>query len=336
MKIGIITFHRANNYGAVLQCYALTEKIKELGHDVFLIDLPLHKKAVSIRVILRNRLISFSFTGFRKNKLTSVVDKNIEIDAYVFGSDQVWNPQITKENFHLYFGSWVKGNIPKIAYAASFGVSEWVFNKYSAEVQKNLNKFRTIGIRESSGGRICSEIFNIESEKVLDPTLLLTDYSNLFSARKKQKSLVVYIFGKDSSKLKEIKKIADDKELKPVLLNDLRYRNGIKSIPFPTVSKWLSYIDSSEFVITDSFHCMVFAVLFRKNFIAIPALPDRIDRMLSLLKDLGLESRFFNSIEEVRNTDIYKNDIDFDRIDNKIKIMRESSLEFLKNSLLEL
>jgi hypothetical protein len=333
MKIGIITFHEANNYGAVLQCYALAETLKSLNHQVELADLPLHCKASNLRARLRNKVLSSSFSHFKSAFLPVVSKDNNQNDCLVFGSDQVWNPQITKDNYHLYFGSWVKPEALKIAYAASFGLSTWDFPQYTETVKQELNKFNAVGVRESAGVTMCSDIFNVHSEQVVDPTLLLTDYRQVFSKRKKTNSLVCYIFGKDQEKLQKIRQIGSKCNLKPILLNDMRFRKGIKSVPFPKVATWLSYIEASEFVLTDSFHCMVFSILFNKKFIAIPAIPERAGRMKSLLSDLGLASRFFNTIDESYQSDIILEDIDYEKVNERVKSLRGQSLDFLKTAL---
>jgi len=333
MKIGIITFHEANNYGAVLQCHALAEMLKSLNHNVELADLPLHGKANNFRAKLRNKVLSRAFSHFRAFFLPPISKDNAKNDIYVFGSDQVWNPQITKDNHQLYFGSWVKAGATKIAYAASFGLSTWDFPEYTKGVSDQLKTFSAIGIREATGVTICNDIFEVNSEKVVDPTLLLNDYSHLFKKRKKTDSLVCYIFGKDQEKMQQIRIIGHKCNLKPILLNDMRLRKSIKSVPFPSVATWLSYIEASEFVLTDSFHCMVFSILFKKNFIAIPAIPERAGRMKSLLSDLGLESRFFNNINDVHQSNVILEDIDYQKVDEKIKALRESSISFLKKAL---
>jgi len=333
MKIGIVTFHTANNYGAVLQCYALSESIKDLGHEVELIDLPLHEKPKNLRPLLRNKVLSMAFSSFRNVFLPKAVESSVEKDIYFFGSDQVWNPQITKKHCLSFFGSWVKDNKPKVAYAASFGLSTWDFPELTLDVKKELSTFKALGIRESTGVSICKDVFGIETTQVLDPTLLRTDYSSVFKKRKASENLVCYIFGKDEQKMDQLRNIAKKCELQAVLLNDARFRRDIKSVLFPSVAKWLSYIESSQFVITDSFHCMVFAIIFKKNFIAIPAIQARAGRMVSLLESLGLESRFFNTLEEAQNSDVILQDIDYSVVDTKLNDLRASSLKFLESSL---
>jgi hypothetical protein len=331
--IGIITFHSANNYGAVLQCYALSKVLISWGYEVKVVDLPLHNKPKPIRSSIRQWMVSLGFFKFRKHRLPVNIEKSEECDLYIFGSDQIWNIDITKENYKLYFGNWIK-NYPKIAYAASFGVSKWKHTTYDKEIKKLLLEFSSIGVRENSGAKICKEIFGINSYQVVDPTILLTNYKNIFKQIKQSKSLICYIFEKEN-KINAIKSIGNKIGFKTVILNDFRKRKGIKSVPFPSVSKWLSYINSGGLILTDSFHCMVFAILFNKNFIAIPAKLDRIDRMLSLLKELGLESRFFYNTDEIVNSKVLDENIDYEKVNDRLDSLREDSLNFLKVSLNE-
>ncbi len=333
MNVGIITFHSANNYGAVLQCYALSSVLKELGHEIALIDLPLHEKPVGVRPWLRTKIRSKAFSSFRSDYLPVVTAPLYIKDAYIFGSDQIWNLQITKNNYNLFFGSWVNSGIAKISYAASFGLSTWNYPEHTNSISKELRSFSAIGVREASAVGICSTEFKVDSVKVLDPTLLLENYENVFEKRKHTKSLACYIFAKNEEKINHIKAIGGKYNLKPILLNDFRLRRGVKSVPFPSISTWLSYLDSSQLILTDSFHCMVFAIIFKKNFIAIPAIPERAGRMLSLLKDLGLESRFFHDIADVQSSNIISDDINYSDVDEKLSSLRERSLAFLKCSL---
>jgi hypothetical protein len=333
MKLGIVTFHTANNYGAVLQCYALAETLKELRQQVELVDLPLHNTPSKLRARLRLKLLSMAFSEFREKFLPNIVAPTTILDSYYFGSDQVWNPQITAENYELFFGSFVPKDKPKIAYAASFGLATWNFPEFTNNVTVQLASFKALGVRESSAVSICQNEFNAKATQVVDPTLLRTDYSEVFKKRKTSNSLVCYIFGKDDSKMNAIRNIAAKLKLNAVLMNDFRLRKKIKSIPFPSVATWLSHIEASDFVISDSFHCMVFAIIFKKNFIAIPAIPERAGRMVSLLVSLGLKERFFLNIEDVAESDIILKDIDFEAVDKKLSALRESSLNFLKQSL---
>lgn len=344
MKINILTFHYANNYGAVLQCYALSKTLISAGHNVEIMNfVPVKKEATPIKSKLRMFFLDRAFNVFRENELT--VQSNVFSDAenltnnypsadlYIVGSDQVWNPQITKNNMFLYFFSFLK-NEKRIAYAASFGVDSW--NWETNEIKNYLTKFSNIGIREKAGVVLCKDNFDLDSVKVIDPTLLLDSYDDLL---KNQKSLNVgvatYKFHKDNNWYKFLNQFSLLSGLKVSHINDNKLFKDGQSFYFCSVNKWLNILKCSNLVITDSYHCMVFAIIFEKQFIALPAHPGRVSRMLSLLIDLGLSDRFFNNYEDVLiNYDSLKV-IDYDLVKSKIDDLKKVSLEFLFTSIKE-
>ncbi|MGX9418450.1 polysaccharide pyruvyl transferase family protein [Vibrio sp. WJH972] len=335
MKLGIVTFFNANNYGAVLQCYALASQLKIFGHEVYLADITLTEKMGGLRAKLRNLAVSkLAFFKFREQELPSLSNDIAKIDAFIFGSDQIWNIDITKNEFEKFMGSTL-GDKQRIAYAASFGVSDWNFSEQTQRSKQLLSHFKTIGIREKSGVDILQEKFALESTQVIDPTLLIEPsyYYKLFKKRTLDQRMACYVFNKDKLQISNIKKVGSKLGLKPVILNDVRIRKGIDSIPYPNVSKWLSYIDASEFVITDSFHCMVFSILFKKNFIAIPAIEARAGRMTSLLAELGLSNRYYRNLDDALSSDQVFEKIDYSKVDLNLNKLRALSLQFLTDSL---
>lgn len=341
MKINILTFHYANNYGAVLQCYALSKAIEQMGYSVELLNLiPNKSEKISLKSKLRIYLLNRKFDSFRKNELPKQTEvfSNLEqlnssypsADYYVVGSDQVWNPQITKDNSLAYFFSFLK-NERRIAYAASFGVEEW--NWEVAEVKGLLNKFSAIGIRETQGVELCSKVFNINSEKVVDPTLILNSYQDLLKGEKPlDVELATFKFQKGVDWYLFINNFSSMHKLDLVHINDYKLLKKGKSFNFCSVSKWLNILASSKFIVTDSFHCMVFAIIFKKQFIALPAHKGRTSRMKSLLSDLGLLERFFETYEEVDNK-IASEKIDYSSVDKKLTKLKSHSIEFLSRSL---
>ena len=192
-KIGILTYHRAYNYGAVLQAYALQSAIQNINYNVEIIDYCCDyiekigsEKSIKniIKFILSGRRINQTkkkFVKFRNDKLNlSNNDFNRDTikeiadlyDIYIVGSDQVWNYQ--GSNFDkTYFLDFVKQNTKKKSYAASFGISK-IPPKYEKEYIRLLNKFSDISVREKQGINIINNLLGKDCELVLDPTLLLS------------------------------------------------------------------------------------------------------------------------------------------------------------------
>ncbi|MDY9918631.1 MAG: polysaccharide pyruvyl transferase family protein [Proteiniphilum sp.] len=253
MKIGILTLPlNNNNYGCILQNFALQTILKRYGHEVWTInrinnEIPLYRKYGSIlkSVIIGRKpirgwlsknenLIISQFTNQfidRYIKLTEPVNnskslkqiqKKYSFNGFIVGSDQVWRPKYVPciTNYFLDFISHLTG-IKRIAYAASFGVYDWEFSdEQTRQCKKLLEKFDAISVREDSAVVLCSEYFGRKPEQLLDPTLLLTksDYINLINQFRTDKSdgdLFTYIL--DNSKRKEeiIKQLSLEYELQP-------------------------------------------------------------------------------------------------------------------------
>lgn len=209
MKIGIITFWQSDdNYGQVLQCWALQQQLKRMGHDPFLIrysplkQIVLHKwrkfwKIILIYPIFRKlkrlqearnasaiaqKNVQRKFNEFRKRQivvsdrayhgLTDIQENPPTADCYICGSDQVWSMLLdNRENqaFYLNFG---KKDIKRIAYAASFGRDAYPM-ELNDQLHDILVKFDAISVREKTGIDICKKV-DMQAIDVLDPTLLLS------------------------------------------------------------------------------------------------------------------------------------------------------------------
>ena len=220
MKIGIITLPLHNNYGGILQAYALQTVLKRMGHDAVVIDksreikLPilsfsryfLYFKLLAHKVLVdRNTTIFWDRKHNREYKAMSTYTlpfiqqyikrftaardySNIEqgdFDAFVVGSDQVWRPKYFGQNiisnaFLSFAKDW---DIKRISYAASFGTEEWEYTEaQTSECKEWIKKFDAVSVRESSAVKLCKEHLDVDALHVLDPTMLLsaTDYIQLF------------------------------------------------------------------------------------------------------------------------------------------------------------
>lgn len=220
MRIGIITLPLHNNYGGILQAYALQTVLKRMGHDAVVIDksryikLPifsLDRYVVYfkrlVRKILFDRSMPVRWDKVANDKVKTIstytdpfLDKNISryeanfdysnlsqrnFDAFVVGSDQVWRPKYFGQNiisnaFLSFAKDW---NVKRISYAASFGTEEWEYTEeQTSECKDWIKKFDAVSVRESSAVKLCKEHLGVDALHVLDPTMLLsaTDYIQLF------------------------------------------------------------------------------------------------------------------------------------------------------------
>ena len=271
---------------------------------------------------------------FRKNKY----------DAVIVGSDQTWRPKYSPNiyNFYLQFLK-AKNNIKRIAYASSLGVDEW---EYSVEETKKCAKlaasFDAISVREQSGIELCKEHLGVDSTCTLDPTLLLDkeEYIVLMSEHcKKESSEGVYTYFLDSNK----DKISAAQYLADALdtytyncqakcsLSNLN-SSELEDYKMPAVQDWLTSFYNAEFVLTDSFHGMVFSIIFNKPFLVIVNKERGAARFESLLNQIGgLKHLIYNSTEIENNISEIKNITPLEI--NELNILKEHSIKFLKDNL---
>ncbi|NIA10442.1 MAG: hypothetical protein GWP10_12115 [Nitrospiraceae bacterium] len=364
MKINLLTFHATLNYGAVWQAYALSKTLIDMGHEVCIIDLrppwqwpekgPLNP-VIWLRRRKFERLLKYHFPPFTKTYRESA-DLRRDLpsgDAFIVGSDQVWNPNITGRLMDEYFLRFVPDGIPKVSYAASFGKKRvlWSQNQ-QVHIAFLLNRFDAISVRENSGRRICHTIAEISPVVVLDPVFLLSDsdYLPLCSQLSiGSNGLVCYKFDKGPGFIETVDYMSKVLNMRAYIIDRFRTRQllmvpaytifdrlkrrSIKSIWIPSPERWLASLRQASFIFTDSFHGLAFSLIFRKNFVVTPANPKRFTRIEELLRELKLENRIFHSYDEIRRDHRWKEAIDYNKVDKIISKKIESSLDFLRNAL---
>jgi hypothetical protein len=326
----------------MLQCYALSKVLMKLNYKVELLHIPIPQPDYGVVGNLTYyRIGNLFFNRFRRKWLPCQVNLNDckydKDDIYIVGSDQVWNPDLTGDKALHYFFNFLPDGAKRISYAASFGHSAWLHKDIVQEVFACLQKFSAIGIREDSGVQICKNVFRINSTLTVDPVMLIDDYSEFIVKQKKtqkKKTLIAYLFCKTTpERLQLIRFIGIQTRCCPMMLGEKRMHKGISSIPFATVEKWVSEIANSSFVITNAFHCMVFAILHKKQFVVILSDAHQSGRMVSLLTLLGIENRLYHTVESIYNTDKWMEEIDYDTVFERLDKLKKHSISFLKDSL---
>lgn len=350
MKISILTFSKEDNFGANLQCYALLKTLINMGHSVDIIDIQLPPLQSGLLSQFLRIYQHYKFKAFRKEFVDSYFTSSFrtvdelkknppQSDVYIVGSDQVWNPHITKRLDPLiYFFSFLPTSAVRIAYAASFGIPSWTDKQLLPEVTKLIKKFSAISVREEQGITICKNTFKIEATEVCDPTLLLPHYDEicgLYDASKETNEIIYYKFVRNKNIETIIAHHASKVGSKYVKLLDFHKTSGSTIRPYVTIKEWLDSIRYSKLVITDSFHCMVFSILFHRPFIVMPSMKNRANRMQNLLHKLNLSEHFCIDESELSDKikDLANKTIDYTPIDSTIREWRNHSLLFLKNAL---
>lgn len=264
MKIGVLTLPLHNNFGGILQAYALQKVLRDLGHNTVLIDksryanlgpwyikYPIYIKNAILKFIMRQKVEVRPDVEINKTPKTIAqhtepfIDKYIKriytkdfsnikknkFDAFIIGSDQVWRPRYFGqriENAYLDFAK--EWNVKRIAYAASFGAEEWEYtNEQTCTCSELLKIFNAVSVRESLAVEFCKKRLGVKVEHVLDPTMLLTkeNYINLFNVAGTTQSegdLFCYILDNNPENSNIIESIARERNLNPFYVNS-RYED---------------------------------------------------------------------------------------------------------------
>ena len=262
------------------------------------------------------------------NDFTPDLTQKYGLDAYIVGSDQVWRPAFNLGprlgNMFLDFAG---DDVQKLSYAASFGCKEWEYNEEQERRSGLLSKrFDAISVREVSGVELCREHFGMEATLVLDPTLLLNkeDYAKVCDdVPKKQKHIFVYSLVVGEEVLTVAKKLSEATML-PIVVKQA----GSKVKKEDTIEDWFAEFRDADYVVTDSFHGMVFSIIFNKPFAIVMNPSGGNDRYISLLSQLGLMERIVKD-----GTLPSDSVIDWQKVNMQLDSLRKTSLEFLKNNL---
>lgn len=350
MKIGVVTFI-SDNYGALLQGYALQQVLRNLGYDSEIINREWGSFERSYGFIgkIKKIYLKTPFDDFRNlylplsksiKKQDDLVAMGNAYDTIIVGSDQVWNLDCIKEMGFFYYLDWVPDTVNKITYAVSFGKDSFDVPKDCIDcVRKLIRRFSRISIRENSGVEICNEVFRVPAINLVDPTLLLdkADYERIMPCfAKSDKYICQFLLDADARKSELICSIGKLESL-PILDNYPPKLNYIQRFlgkkRFYSVGQWLRNIKEAAYVITDSFHGMVFSIIFKKQFVVINNKKRGSTRFVSLLRKLNLLDRLVDAeIDDVALVRLLHIPIDYRFVDCVIKNEREKSIIYLKEA----
>ncbi|MBC6999402.1 polysaccharide pyruvyl transferase family protein [Cytophaga sp. FL35] len=365
MKIAILTLPFNNNYGGLLQSYALQIILKRRGHDVTVLKVTSILPATSfkesvyrfLKIVLgkerenqkRLKKISKNMKAFEEINMNTTAPIYSQedfgsydnFDAYVVGSDQVWRFDYTKERRKNYFLDFVTNqNALKISFAASFGIDEWKLSKsQTQELSELASKFDSISVREKSGVKLCREHLNVTASHILDPAILVEPelYTGLICENKSDhipsNGLLIYMldYGGDKQKTAEI--ISKELKCTPFRVGVQKANEGTfdDKMVYPSVGSWIEGFKKAKFIITDSFHGCLFSILFNKPFIVYGNTSRGITRFDSILETFNLKKRFVIHSSEISRK-VLEEGIDYDRINQIIASERELAQNFLDNA----
>ena len=357
---------KVNNYGSILQYYALQTYLERKGHNVKWLKYEAIKKTPKgLNKWLREKFLHSYFKTdnveyYNKEGFSQFINKYINLtsqtyitskelytlppkaDLYIVGSDQVWNGYSPDR-----FLTFVPKSIPKISYAVSFGKNK-IPQYMKPLIWFYLKSFKAISVRETEGVKLCHSLGRKDAKYTIDPSFLLNkeDYTKII---KNDKSITTipypYIYGYFVNPFPDnilTEKTSIDSFLKNSQLPF--FVTGIQNAEFalkeyniinPSPLEWINTILNAKYIITNSFHGVAFSINLQKNFLLISQAGDMANqncRYFNLLKRLGLEDRIYNSTKGSLEKQM-KASINWDKVEiEKNKFISESQ-NFLLNEI---
>lgn len=371
MKIGVMTFwFGKENYGMMLQCWALQQVLKQMGHSPYIIRFRPANRGKGLlgfmSYCLREVRGFFSvsrkqkqiikqrgFNAFLKkyisvssrtyDRLSELKKKPPVADCYIAGSDQIWAQLLCNNDNRAYFLDFGDKRVKRVAYAPSFAMKSYP-KELKQDLSQLLKNFDSVSCREYDGVDICLEC-GVNAEKVIDPTMLIDKdvYMSLLSnSVQSKKTVFIYslnIKEPEDIRWNELKTYATEKSLSFVVTPSNGYFKGNElfegvSYSYATVPEWLENIYTSKIVVTPSFHGIVFSIILERDFVFVPLkgkCAKGNNRIYDLLKDLKLENRILNDTTTYEK--ILHTPINWEEVRSLLGQMKNSSLRFLENSL---
>lgn len=358
-RIGLLTLPLHSNYGGIIQAIALYHFLESTGFTPTFLrkepELPLIKSLFRSTVGRILKILPVDINGYRSRaiheryirkampnssaplrttrELSQLVHRD-QLDAVVVGSDQVWRLDYHGDTNHMrYFLDFIsEKSVLKVAYAASFGVSEWNHPQYTQQVRQLLSRFDAVSVREESGRQICASEFGLpDCFLALDPTLLVEPsfYENMLQGTRQvipAGSVFRYVLDPGPAVDGAVKQaVALHGEDSGISVNA---RTAKVDLPH-----WVRAFKDAGFVVTDSFHGTIFSIIFRKPFVAIANRQRGLDRFTSLLDQLGIRERLLDGHDEKRLSELISTPIDYDTVTQRLMKMRAESRSFLLSAL---
>lgn len=368
MKLALLSFHNAANYGAALQAYAFQRFLSDSGFDSEYINYinqsRAHEYSMSWHVydcLKQSKLTSAAvylagspFMTLRKLRFNRFYDQHLrktekvyhnsreaeelndQYDYFIVGSDQVWNP-ICNGDDAAFLLDFVKDSKKRISYSPSFGMSE-VDDAHLKVFKDNLEQFAHIGVRETVGQHIVKELTGRETTLCLDPVLLLTkEQWNSIMLKKEHKERFIFSYTNRDSQTRDFFKTGYklDGRKHYVLSRYTKpgdFLNGqvrVKYCMSPQEFLWV--VNNADMMVSASFHCIAMSVILNRQFVAfITGDEGKDERILNLLRTLHLEDRVFHKGMTVE--EIAK-PIDYSVVNSKIEEMKKESVDYLLSVL---
>ena len=351
-KVGIITYHNSTNYGALLQCFALQEKIKELGGNCEVVDY--RCKRIEQKEYITFPIFNLNLLKYLKNikhycdyipkkkKMHEFIENNIQLssrkyncnnikdsnriyDKFIVGSDMVFSLNINGNDM-TYFLDFADAK-KRYSYAACIG-NDGINANYLEKCKNELEKFQDISVRELEAKKYLNGIIKNDVTVCCDPTLL---HNTAFWKEHeikpidvpKNKYILLYFLDEKGLALKTAKKISEETGMEIIVLGRLNEKvNNLKTIPNASVEEFLWYVDNSELVITSSYHGFLFSIIFNSNFMYCyrKGASGKLDNIAKITNSQD---------RHIKDDYVPKLKCDFQLINKEIEKIRKESIRYL-------
>ncbi|NLT69057.1 MAG: polysaccharide pyruvyl transferase family protein [Acidobacteria bacterium] len=352
MNVGILTFHWAYNYGSLLQAYCLCKVVRNLGHNVQIIDWAppgnyvhwwqqwgvRYGRQLPARALRRVRSDRFKRRNLSFTKRCASVQDLVRVagdqDAVIVGSDQLWNFHIVPAAGTAYFLDFVQSpRGRRISYAACFGDRQQPQNALTL-AGPLLRRFDSLSVRDEMSAELVYELSGRSPSIVLDPTLL-DDFSGLLRDRPfKQDYIAAYFISRDHISLgaRIMRSMKERLGIPVIVIGDAHavtaeHRSVLSAGPL----EWLTLLRNAAFICTDSFHGTVAAIKFERPFLTWQG--KRPDRLRSLLAASGLQERLISEYDASVIDRLTGIAIDYKKVKQRLEPRIRSSMRFLREAL---
>jgi hypothetical protein len=359
MKIGILTFHYAHNYGALMQAWALKEYLQSIGHEVYFIDyknqkikqeykifhskksnnkeslnkIIIHKLVYPIRII-KKIIRSQRFHSFIQKELPRLKPTLIKsMNVVIVGSDQVWNSKLTDGYDTFYWGMKQYPNLRYISYASSMN-ADITTEKEKKEISKLLKNFSHISVRESNLVQQLSPLTNTPINFVGDPTILINNkvWNKIINPKyvPSFKYVLAYPLRDGKEVIDIARKVAKEKKLQLIILSgEVLLKPSANEFTTKGPYEFISLLKFAEYVVTSSFHGTILSIIHHKEFVTIKCKDGNNLRVSSILDYLNLNKRLVNSYESIKQLE----EINYNTVDTHLKQLQNLSFDFINKSL---
>lgn len=346
--LGLVGLRTLKNQGAALLTYATYKFLENEGYSVLLIQQHDEAKWIfgGIPFFVHNPYPEYSVAQNAKNKI-DMIKYNEICEAFVLGSDQLLGSYFYKNYGSCFALDWVYDIKKKIGYGLSFTkdypMVDTDMDMY--EMQNNLQRFDFISCRENSGCTMLEEFYNIKADLVIDPVLLHDKvfYDDLIKEITIEESgyILTAIWHVSMNKFKHLKRcfmndywinIMDGSESST---RKFEIYGTLNNISESRVEEWILYIKNSKLVVSDSYHTIIMAIIYQKDFIFIRSENDAPLRADSLLENLGLTDRIAKDEWDLykRINNLRDKKIDYSIVQDKLNVYISNSKKWFQNAL---